>query len=1357
VKKDARAIVVLGMHRGGTSVLAKALQTLGVSVGESFLDPNEWNPKGYFEHPDIVRLNDTLLGLVGKRWDSLALPPWEEWQQSAEPYQIEALEILERDFGGTAICGIKDPRTSRLLPFWQSVFRRAKLQDCYIVALRNPISVARSLAARDGFTPEKSYLLWVQHQFAAIRDTENLARTVVDYDALIANPEAELGRIATFLEISVTRAIQRRFADYSETFLSDSLRHSVHNPMEVRDDPRAGELVGNAYDLLRRLAQDTISTPQERRSFTREWRALGQVLHEAAPMLRYLDACENQIDALTLAPAVALSIPMELPAAETSIISADEIELTPGEAVVQVVGIPTAPLSARSDVRVSVVIPLYNHERYIATAIESVFAQTVHPAEIIIIDDGSTDGSFEKVRQLCRDRPDVIFWSWPNQGAHHTLNAAIYRATGDFVAILNSDDRYDPERLAACLSVVQSHPTVDVVATEISFIDEKGRAMASRWYDDALAFYKESGNLSLALCNANFLMTTSNLFIRRAAFEAVGYFSPLRYTHDLEFFLRLLLAKKTIHFLARPLLTYRFHSGNTIAESRAGTDVERAAVLAFFLYRRGLAEGATEEGDTRLRQCVQVLMQQGIAEMVEYFLALLEGKPRKKGPAVQDSAAGELRGVLSRLGIGSAGPESRNSLFTQFVAARNNFLRKADAVSMGMSKHAAEISRLHGVLAEKDRGLQEQGAEIHRINAVLVAKEDALSGLTVELHRINAVLAAKEEALSGLTVELHRINAVLAAKEEALSGLTAELHRINAVLAAKEEELSGLTAELHRINAVLVTKDEALTALTTEIHRVNSVIVAKDEALTALSAEIQRINAVLVAKDAALIEQAAELHRINHVLVAKDRALTERATEIDRLRGAVAERTRVESEHRETIRLLSIGMEEQLRAAAELTKQHHMLAAGMTEKERELASLRQSSWYKLGQAWDKEGLTLGKVGSVTYHLMQGVTPESWKRPVRPLVARLKRRYQLRDATPQVTALLPLVNPETRPPRPRVLHVIANFMLGGSSRLVVDLIEGLGEAYEQKVVTSFLPTPPAYEGIAVTEFRSPHSPEDVLPFLREYCPALVHFHYWGDCDFSWYDIFFRAVRTLGCRVIENVNTPVHPYHADFVDRYVYVSNYVQSSFGDENSSRNLTIHPGSDFSLFSRRGNRQLPSDCIGMVYRLENDKLNEQSIDALIKVAQRRPQTKVIIVGGGTFLEPYRQAAKQAGVESNFVFTGYIDYSMLPELYEQMTIFVAPVWKESFGQVSAFAMSMGIPVAGYNVGGLAEVVDDASLLAEAGNSEELATLVIQLLDDPERCRRIGARGRDRALALFSVEAMLDAYRSVYGELLGVPE
>ena len=1491
MKKDARAIVVLGMHRGGTSVLARALQTLGVSGGDSFLDPNEWNPKGYFEHPDIVRLNDILLSYVGKRWDSLALPLWKEWEPLTEPYQTEAVEILESDFGKELLCGIKDPRVTRILPFWQSAFRRAGLQDCYIVALRNPISVARSLAARNGFTSEKSYLLWVLHMFAAIRDTEGKPRIVVDYDALIAEPRAQLERIAATLELPITEEVQHTITKYADSFLSHSLRHSVHDSVELRADPRAGELVGKAYGLLCQLAQDNVATPEDRRSFKRQWGALGKILDDTASIFRYLDVCEDQIDALTSGTEATPSTAVEKHAADAptaSLLTSGEDSGVSAPAEMKPANTPAAQaLNVRgqakdSDLRVSVVIPLYNHERYIESAIESVFAQSVRPAEIIIVDDGSTDGSVEKVRQLCKDRPDVIFWSRPNQGAHHTLNAAIHRATGDFVAILNSDDRYDPERLAACLAVVQSHPEVDVVATQISFMDERGRGVASQWYENALAFYKDAGDLSLALFHANFLMTTSNLFIRRAVFESVGYFSPLRYAHDLEFFLRLMLEKKNIYFLERPLLTYRFHAQNTIAESKAGTDVERAAVLAFFLYRYWLVEGTSDERESWLKRYVEVLAGQGIAEMVEYFLASLRGRTRQEGTAAQESVSWEFRGVLSRLGIDWAAPKSGDSLLAQFVAARNISLRKGDALSTGMSKHAAEVNRLHRVLAEKDRGLQEQAAEIHRVNKVLVAKDVALTEQAAEIHRLNDVVVGKDEAHTAQVAEFHRLNDVLVAKDGAHTGQAAEIHRINQVLVAKDEALTQQAAEIHRIHDVLVAKDEALREQAAEIHRMEQVLVAKDEALTQQAAEIHRINDVLVAKDKALREQAAEIHRINRILLAKDVALTEQAAEIHRMKQAVvakdeafterpaeihrmervlvakdealtqraaeidrmkqvlasrdevlaeraaethrmkqvlvgkdaalteraaeihrlndalvakdkahtaqaatlhrmnrvlaardealteqvaeirrlhvdvAEKARVASEHRETILQLSTGMEEQRQAVAELTKKYEVLEAGLTERERELASLRQTSWYKLGQAWNQEGWSINKIGRVTYHFMRGVTPETLKRPVRPLVARVKRSYQ-GHRSPAAKTAERIVKPheDGRARRPRVLHVIGNFMLGGSSRLVVDLIDGFGEAYEQKVVTSFLPSPPAYNGIDVTEFRSPQSLEDVLPFLLEYHPSLVHVHYWGDCDFWWYDIFFRAVQTLGCRVIENVNTPVHPYQADFVDRYVYVSSYVRSNFGKEVDSRNLTIYPGSDFSLFSRRGNRQLPSDCIGMVYRLEADKLNEQSIDAFIKVAQRRPQTKVIIVGGGIFLEPYQRAVQAAGVEKNFVFTGYVDYSKLPELYERMSIFVAPVWQESFGQVSSFAMSMGIPVAGYNVGGLAEIVEDTSLLAAAGDSDELATLVVQLLDDPERCRQIGARNRDRALALFSVEAMLDAYRRIYGELLAV--
>ncbi|MFA6443261.1 MAG: glycosyltransferase, partial [Sterolibacterium sp.] len=277
----------------------------------------------------------------------------------------------------------------------------------------------------------------------------------------------------------------------------------------------------------------------------------------------------------------------------------------------------TAPPIPDTAVRVSVIIPLYNHEKYIDAALDSIFAQRVRPDEIIVIDDGSVDASAAKLRRICQEHPEIIFWSWPNQGAHHTLNAAILRATGDFVAILNSDDSYHPGRLAACLAAVKADPSIDVVATAMTFIDDQGHEVANPWYDSALGFFKQEGNLSLGLFNANFLVTTSNLFIRRSVFDTIGYFSPLRYAHDLELCLRLILGRRHIHFLDRPLLSYRLHQTNTIAENKAREDVERAAVFAFFLFRLERQEGLSETWHAWLERYITVLEQQELLKLVE--------------------------------------------------------------------------------------------------------------------------------------------------------------------------------------------------------------------------------------------------------------------------------------------------------------------------------------------------------------------------------------------------------------------------------------------------------------------------------------------------------------------------------------------------------------------------------------------------------------------------------------------------------------------------------------------------------------------------------------------------------------------
>jgi glycosyltransferase involved in cell wall biosynthesis len=352
-----------------------------------------------------------------------------------------------------------------------------------------------------------------------------------------------------------------------------------------------------------------------------------------------------------------------------------------------------------------------------------------------------------------------------------------------------------------------------------------------------------------------------------------------------------------------------------------------------------------------------------------------------------------------------------------------------------------------------------------------------------------------------------------------------------------------------------------------------------------------------------------------------------------------------------------------------------------------------------------------------------------------------------------------VRPHRKPAErgPRVLHVIGNFMTGGSSRLVVDLYEALGHRYVQRVVTQFIPPEPAYTGIPVTEIRQRDSHEPMLALLRDFKPDLVHVHYWGDCDTPWYETAFTAAKIAGCRVIENVNTPVAPFVSEQVREYVYVSDYVRRTFGAGDAAAQRTIYPGSDFGLFRPSLFAANAGTRVGMVYRLEPDKLNAEGIQPLIEAARLDGDLRFLVVGGGTFLEEYRTRVAAAALDSRFAFPGYVPYESLPRYYRELAVFVAPVWKESFGQVSPFAMNMGIPVVGYDVGAIGEIVDDRSLLAPPGDSAALARIIVGLMRDPARRRLIGSRNRARAQELFSVQAMVSAYERLYQAHLPKPQ
>ena len=249
---------------------------------------------------------------------------------------------------------------------------------------------------------------------------------------------------------------------------------------------------------------------------------------------------------------------------------------------------------------VSVVIPSYNHERFIREAMDSVLAQTLADLELIVIDDGSVDGSREIIRACAATDPRVRVFEQANAGAHAAINRGITLARGEFVAILNSDDRYAPSRLARLLDFCNATESLDFAVTAVRLIDDESRLIddPAHWWNammrDYAARVRDVGIVE-GLLYGNFTASTSNFFFRRTLFTTLGPLRYYRYVMDWEYALRAALrAPGKFGYLAEePLLDYRLHGKNTILSgmprsAMEAADVERRVLREHFRVPRAL-------------------------------------------------------------------------------------------------------------------------------------------------------------------------------------------------------------------------------------------------------------------------------------------------------------------------------------------------------------------------------------------------------------------------------------------------------------------------------------------------------------------------------------------------------------------------------------------------------------------------------------------------------------------------------------------------------------------------------------------------------------------------------------------------
>jgi len=240
--------------------------------------------------------------------------------------------------------------------------------------------------------------------------------------------------------------------------------------------------------------------------------------------------------------------------------------------------------------KISVVIPAYNHEQFIGPAVESVLGQSHENFELIIVDDGSTDNTASVLKSYTDSR--ISYYYQENQDAFNTINRGMGLATGDYIAILNSDDIYSLNRLERLLCL-QRERGAQCLFTDVIPIADNGEEFVDSefgwnvWHRKNREFYEETQDIYVAFLKGNFMVTTSNLFMTAHAVKTVGNFCSLRYLHDYDFIFRMILAfPNGIEYVKdEKLLYYRIHDGNTLGEAAIiGREQDQQLIRKYMLH-----------------------------------------------------------------------------------------------------------------------------------------------------------------------------------------------------------------------------------------------------------------------------------------------------------------------------------------------------------------------------------------------------------------------------------------------------------------------------------------------------------------------------------------------------------------------------------------------------------------------------------------------------------------------------------------------------------------------------------------------------------------------------------------------------
>lgn len=255
-----RIIFVLGMHRSGTSLIAKAMQVMGADLGNNLMPAEIQNPKGFWEDLDVYQFNERLLDFINIRWDIPSVLTTINFDDlKFNSWKREAIQFLRIKIANSELFAIKDPRISLLIPFWESVAKSLEANIQYVVVVRNPLDSSRSLIKRNNFDEIKGLVLWINYYYMILNDLCNTKGSAifVDYQIFLNEPLKQLSRLSYFIsgEKITKSSTNAPVDDFLTSFIDKSLSHSASTTDDLcqLDLPVSG--LTDLYDCLQGFTQ----------------------------------------------------------------------------------------------------------------------------------------------------------------------------------------------------------------------------------------------------------------------------------------------------------------------------------------------------------------------------------------------------------------------------------------------------------------------------------------------------------------------------------------------------------------------------------------------------------------------------------------------------------------------------------------------------------------------------------------------------------------------------------------------------------------------------------------------------------------------------------------------------------------------------------------------------------------------------------------------------------------------------------------------------------------------------------------------------------------------------------------------